>query len=170
MKKSIKKYTLYISVFTILIGGCGKTEKFIRSFESAELKLCEPWILQNASKNGIAYPADSLCYFGLYSSEDVRFDVRGEIEIICYRLIPDRPVSTHYNGRPLIGTWALANHKKDIIITLTDSMSTLTGTPGTPITPQIRTWEILKLSSKELKVQEARDNGVYVYSFVLPPK
>ena len=159
MKKYVVVFYFPLLLVIMLLSNCRKSYYLA----SVEDRICNNfWSIENVSKNGIDFPADSLGHseHGI----DLAFGRRGEIGIYFARLIPNRFVSQHsYDS--YVGTWEITNHKKDINITITDSLlyKYPDGWVASPVISQNFTWKILKLTNRQLKFQETRSDGVYEF-------
>ena len=145
-------------LMVVLFSSCKKFENAYIAVSSKEQKLIAgSWALQSATKDGQEMALSTLCAY--YQPGVVDFRTPGEVEVICSLLLP--------NSRADIGTWELEN-RKNLEMTLTDSSYydyINYQWVYVPVTPVKVKWEILKITSKTLRVREVRTDGVYEFIF-----
>lgn len=162
----MKRYFIkHLALFLILtLAGCRYDDGPFISLRSAKKRLTAPWRPLEIYKDGNAVT------FNMSVGQDLWFKDDGAANMISI-------------GEPLLypklsGNWEFKDHKKIILITLTDSTYGKSGNRVTvSIDPVVVEWRILRLKRKplstkeygygkgELWVEEERADGTYEFRF-----
>ncbi|MEK6614547.1 MAG: hypothetical protein AABZ32_00315 [Bacteroidota bacterium] len=161
--KSQKEKILKLIICIIIIifnYSCEKISNTIDNtylgFSSPETKLTHGgWELISISKDGAvihSITVSPVCGMeSMYRSTSVGFVADGEVNFSCSSISP--------NDTCCLGTWQLTKHNKNIEITTQYSCA------KQPIPVIVINWKILYLSTKSLRVQETKADGIYEYAF-----